>query len=49
MDLDCFQCNKRKPTIDPSTSVTKNNRNVITGKCEINGKKYRFGKMLAFL
>ena len=45
MDLYCVKCRIRTPTIDLTETVTKNNRNAITGRCETcDTKKFRFGK-----
>ena len=43
MDLYCVKCRARTGTINETTTVTKNNRNAITGNCVTCGtKKFRF-------
>lgn len=39
METWCFRCHATREIIDPKKSVTKNNRNLFTGKCdECDGK-----------
>ena len=43
MDLYCVKCKMRTSTNDVTIITAKNNRSVLTGKCEVCGiKKFRF-------
>ena len=45
MDLYCVKCKARTQTINETTTVTKNNRNALTGNCATCGTKiFRFIK-----
>ena len=43
MDLYCVKCRARTGTLNQTTTVTKNNRNALTGNCATCvTKKFRF-------